>query len=362
VLRPAPLDATLIGQALPWDLYSSAGVLVAPAGILISGEREYERLVERALFIRSQADLEGDGPGTILMQIVDRLHALVSGPVTPELAEHLSAIARELAGLQRADADAAFGLSRVLPIRNVGERHCLMTAVVASYLAEPFELDDADHFSLVAAGLSMNVAEMSLHADLERGFKGYGDAERRRIREHPIAGVTWLKQAGVEDARWLAAVAQHHENMDGTGYPYGLVGGEITLIARLLRVADYFVARLNGRVYRQALSPAQAMKQLFHHDRHRLDRQISAVLLRRLGEMPPGSIVRLANSETALVTRYSDKRGGIRHVVSFLDARGVPLPEPGHSDLSLSSHAIRRIVQPEPTWPNLDWQALWGYA
>jgi len=57
-------------------------------------------------------------------------------------------------------------------------------------------------------------------------------------------------------------IIAHHEKFDGSGYPYGLIGDQIPLGARILAVVDAYVAMLDDRVYRKALSQKEAISEL----------------------------------------------------------------------------------------------------
>jgi HD-GYP domain-containing protein (c-di-GMP phosphodiesterase class II) len=81
------------------------------------------------------------------------------------------------------------------------------------------------------------------------------------IRAHPIIGDEILGPIGtLQGVR--TTILQHHEKYDGTGYPYGVAGNEITLKARILAVVDTFDAMLSDRPYRKALSVANALDEL----------------------------------------------------------------------------------------------------
>lgn len=361
LLRPAYLDESVIGDALPWDVYTSSGVLVATAGTQVSSREHYLKLVNRPLFYRTEETQEEPNPASRIVHLVEEMHGLLTDPTQPGLADLLANAAEELISIVQFDPDACLGLLRVLPMQSPAVRHCLLSAAIAQGLAEQAGLSEADQTSLAAAALAMNIAELRLHDDLARGLTGYTDTQREAIRQHPLASAQALRDAGVADPLWLDTVEQHHELMDGSGYPRHLTGGDIVLPARILRVADYYVAKITGRYYRPPGSPSQALKHIFGNDRSKLDSQVAVVLMRRMGILPPGTLVRLENRETAAVTRHSDHKGNIRHVVSFLDHRGHALERPLDRDINNKNFAIRGVTQPELNWPEVDWPRLWGY-
>lgn len=80
------------------------------------------------------------------------------------------------------------------------------------------------------------------------------------MRRHPEVGARILEHAGMRDiARW---VGQHHERIDGCGYPLGLAGEQISLEARILAVADAYEAMIADRPYRAGMSASEARDEL----------------------------------------------------------------------------------------------------
>ena len=84
------------------------------------------------------------------------------------------------------------------------------------------------------------------------------DEEWDRIKTHPCVGMNIMKQVHLSEDE-LAALGQHHERMDGLGYPNGLKGEAISLVARIVAVADVFDALTSARPYRPAMSVAVAL-------------------------------------------------------------------------------------------------------
>jgi len=85
--------------------------------------------------------------------------------------------------------------------------------------------------------------------------------ERNRIKEHPMIGVNILKPIKELEGSMLG-VRYHHERFDGKGYPDGLKGEEIPLIASIISVADSFDAMSTDRPYRLALPKDEAINEI----------------------------------------------------------------------------------------------------
>ncbi len=360
-LRPFVADESLIGQFLPCDLYTVGGVLVAAAGSPVADEADLRRLTRRPLYRRAEQESSGPALPQALAEVEATLATTLSTPGTTSLAEPLASLAEQLIALVAEDGDAVLGLLRHLPVSGFAVRHCLLVAAVVAMLGEECLADETERRASVAAALSMNIAALELHEHLARGLVPHDEASRATIHAHPQAGAERLAAAGVTDPLWLDGVRQHHEHLDGSGYPAGLHGEAIGRPARLLRVADYYCAKISARHYRPPQPAGEALRQLFGAERERLDTPIAIRLLHRLGALPPGTLVILANHETAVVARRQPHRETGLNVVSFLDYRNQPLERLIHRDTTHSAFAIRRLTEPAPNWPAIRWETLWGY-
>lgn len=85
--------------------------------------------------------------------------------------------------------------------------------------------------------------------------------EYREVKQHPLVGERMLRRVRTLSSE-LAAVTEHHERLDGSGYPHGLKGTEISIIGRIVAVADAFDAMTSNRPYRAALSFEEAILRL----------------------------------------------------------------------------------------------------
>ena len=354
MLRPVHLDPALIGQPLPWDVFTESGVLLAGAGLVLVDAALFDKLSERALY-REGGEV-AEEPLTHLAELATQAEACLDSPEEAAI----RAVTRALLALQRADGDACLGYASLAPLARPVVGHALRVLFIVALLAELLHFSEADQESLAAAALTMNLASLDLHDRLYTCDGVVPEAERVVLRGHPHAGAIWLEQSGVRDALWLDAVRQHHENLDGSGYPAGLAGSELGLATRILRVADFYCAKVAGRHYRPPRSASYAFQELFGREKARLDSHIATVLLRQMGIYPPGTLVRLANRETACIARIT--RGGTaRWAVSVLDARERALEPAQARDLGTRNHTIIGTAERLPGWPEIDWMAVWGY-
>jgi len=141
----------------------------------------------------------------------------------------------------------------------------------------------------------MNIGMIRQHDHFQDKQGPLTEKEIEFIKKHPEEGVQLLKQAGIDHSDWLTYVLQHHENEDGSGYPHGLRGQEISQNAKIISLADRYCARVTGRTYRQPLLPSAALRGLFVEESKTIDTHLAPYFIHELGTYPPGTYVRLQN-------------------------------------------------------------------
>jgi putative two-component system response regulator len=116
------------------------------------------------------------------------------------------------------------------------------------------------------------------------------DSEWAVMKTHPEIGLTILGRAG-HFKRELLAVLYHHERIDGSGYPHGLIGEAIPLEARIVAVADTYDVLTSDRPYRKARSCAEALSVIQAEAGSHLDHRVVTALLATVdsGQVGPDS-------------------------------------------------------------------------
>jgi HD-GYP domain-containing protein (c-di-GMP phosphodiesterase class II) len=212
--------------------------------------------------------------------------------------------------------------------------HAIHCAIAASLAAQRLGWDEYGVQRAVKAALTMNISMLELQGQLATQVTPLTKQQRDAIHAHAMEGVSQLELAGITDREWLQAVAEHHETLDGTGYPLGLTS--VTPLAGLLHQCDVYTAKLSPRRSREAMTADVAARGLFVANR---GDPMTAALIKEFGVYPPGSFVRLASGETGIVVR----RGPSAHtprVAAMTNGRGAALSNPEPRDTSRPTHAI----------------------
>ncbi|MDN0085001.1 HD domain-containing phosphohydrolase [Crenobacter sp. SG2305] len=291
--------------------------------------------------------LQADNALQALEQQIRRTATLLENPRRDGVVfvSGVERVAGELIALADRHPDGLVASLLLVPFGDYAPAHSVHVAALCAKLAPRLALSTEERHCLVCAALTMNVAMVSLQNMLHHQEHALSDAQHQLMREHPLLGVTLLREAGVTDLRWLAIVASHHEELDGSGYPQGLQGDVIDPLAHILHLADITCAKLMPRSYRPALVPSVALGQLFRNEDHHYEQRVTTAIIKELGVYPPGSFVRLMSGEIAVVVKTLT-RATTPDVITVRDADGQPSRSPQHRDTTQPSYLIEQAVSP----------------
>jgi putative nucleotidyltransferase with HDIG domain len=139
------------------------------------------------------------------------------------------------------------------------EEHTRRVALLAARVAEDLKLPASLRRDLAVGGLLHDVGKLSVPLEILQKPGPLDDHEFAEIRRHPEAGRKLLDELGGFPETVRKLVSDHHERLDGTGYPNGLKDDELTIETRILAVCDVYDALVSDRVYRAAWTPERAL-------------------------------------------------------------------------------------------------------
>ncbi len=346
------------GRPLPFAIRDTAGRLLLARGQLLESEDQLQTLLDREANI-DDAELAGLAePGDALPRLdrargaelvghwnntFDQVGRVLRAAPSADFTRALDRAAQPVLALVERDPDLA--LLQVVRQEAGGEqsyasRHAVHTAIASGLAARRLGWSEDELLRACRAALTMNLAMVELQNRLATQVTPPTPLQRQQIHNHPERGAQMLELAGVTDRDWLDAVAGHHEQPSGGGYPTGC--SQAHPLARLLMHADVFTAKFSGRAARTALPADQAARQLFQA--HAGDPMVAA-LIKEFGLYPPGTAVRLKSGELGLVVRRGEcARTPLVMVV--LSRSGEPLLTPLRRHTGEAAHAVVAIVPP----------------
>lgn len=338
-----------LGVPLPYSVYDPRGALLLRKGFVISYEEQLLRLLERGIYFNEEQDGadrdEAKKPnvfnliGAASLRLKALLNDIKSPDPSVDVVNRLEALARDLLQATRGDPDMAIAAVHMDFHNLYILAHLVHAAVLCALLAPRLDLDGRETHSLLCAALSFDIGMLDL-LHLEKQKHPLDPDQRAALAKHADRSGEILSKAGVSDPRWLETVRQHHERLDGKGYPNGRSGGDIAPLAGVLGVVDVYLAMIKPRAWRQAAVPLAALKETYAMKDTALPGNACNALIKELGMYPPGSIVRLHNNEIAVVgKRGADIQKPLVH--SLYEASGIPRMTAVARDTHDSVHAIK---------------------
>jgi len=369
-----------LGSTLSHDIFDRSGKLLLRHGTALESEHLAERLEDVGYY---DPEATGDVPhhaqaGSIALTVGYRPDR--SGPTFSAFTELTSACERlqavylgsdaaleqevlDIAAIVRqccvVDSDASLSaILLALPFAHA-VRHPVNVAIITATVLLRQKHDDARLLAALAAALTMNIGALQLHEDLFALGAEPSDEQRAQLRAHPRASVDYLLARAVRNPLWLAIIDQHHEALDGSGYPEGLAGEKILPEAQVVSLADRYCAMVSGRAHRAPMLPPNAIKEI--HARHgkAVGPALIATLISSMGIYPPGTCVRLANGDFAVVVhRLLDPRHPV--VYSIGAANGAAYHPPRkHLTAAAPQFAITEPILREQVIVDFTIAALW---
>jgi HD-GYP domain-containing protein (c-di-GMP phosphodiesterase class II) len=381
-LVPVNIDAILIGQPLPCALRAENGVLLASKGFLVDSRLSLESMVGK----RSQIYIDADQSDNFRRGYVNRLNNLVledrslgqiadvqispydlrksvvveanDEPNWVDLQSQAHAMLRDshaatfLPRLERLQSEVnrytttnpdgtLFALIQLAgsEVRQYSATHALLVSAMCALAArDVLKWSPAQVKTLCNAALTMNISITELQDRLAVQKEDLSAAQRRRIETNAPRSVDLLQEMGVSDALWLEAVLNHQTQISG---PLSN-RSEGQQLARLLQRADMFAAQLSPRVSRTPVTPSVAMQSCYFDENRQID-EAGAAIIKAVGIYSPGTYVRLATQEIAVVLKRGLNTTAPR-VAVLINRQGMPTGEPIVRETSQADYRILASV------------------
>jgi len=177
-------------------------------------------------------------------------------------------------------------------LRNIGsvidgqipyhDGHILRVNEYSLRIGRQFGLTDKEMLILEAAALLHDFGKIGIDEDTLLKPSSLTDSERKEVQNHVLRGY-YMLQGFEELNEVIKGVRSHHEHYNGSGYPNGLATDKISLIGRIIAVADAYDAMTSDRPYRKARTKEQAIEELMKFSGKQFDPEIVDVFTKILG-------------------------------------------------------------------------------
>lgn len=301
------------GDRLSEDIYSVSGFPILSSGTPINEKelsRLYQHQIEHLAVDRDPEAAEPDGPRSSINPLlkplyldavagVERMfvHALEDGRIREE---DVRTSFRPLVDSLRSERDVVSLLLLLNSQDDYTFQHSVQVGLLCYYIARWLDWNEQRTLLAAKAGFMHNIGISKIPGSILNKPGKLTEEEFRIIRSHPELGFDLLKDSVPEPAVALAAL-QHHERMDGSGYPAGLKGDSIHRMARIVAVADIYSAMISSRVYRAKRDMLFVLKEIYAMSFDQLDPEIAHTFIRYMVLNFIGKRVLFTNGETGVI-------------------------------------------------------------
>lgn len=206
--------------------------------------------------------------------------------------------------------------------------HCVNVAVLAGMLGAYLGLEKRELLLLIKGAMLHDIGKITVPGGILTKAGRLDDHEMAVIRLHPEAGASRILAADIPDAKVLAAIAaQHHEHLDGKGYPRRLMGNEIHKYSRIVALADVYDALTANRPYKKPYRPHVAYRIMTACSAGQFDQELMSRFFNTVALYPVGTVMK-TNCGYGIVRATSFGRTAAPDIVLFTDNNGDLRKEP----------------------------------
>lgn len=222
--------------------------------------------------------------------------------------------------------------------------HPVNISILSLLLGKQLGLSELEMTDLGLAAFLHDIGKLELPGRVRWQEDSFSAHEAKAYQAHVAQGVMLGQRMGLSPGA-LQAIAQHHEMVDGSGFPGRLKGEAITLSAKILALVNRYEDLCNPSRPSAALTPHEALALIFAQNKTRFDATVLQAFIRMMGVYPPGSVTQLNDERYAMVVSVNSSRPLKPRVIVF-DAK-VPKHEALILDLEAAPElGIKRSLKP----------------
>jgi len=232
--------------------------------------------------------------------------------------------------------------------------HSLNVCILSLFFGRSLGLNVQQLNELGIGALLHDVGKLRVPLDILNKPDRLTNDEFEVMKKHTLFGYDLLKNKNELSQEALDILQQHHERVDGHGYPYGLESQSIGLYSKIVKIVDVYDAVTSKRAYQNDISPYQALNCIYSDRNGAFDEELVQQFLKHMGIYPIGCTIELSTGEVGVVTSINEKRHLTPTLLLVLDNQKQPLKQ--HKYLNLASECwgndknrsrIEKVVNPE---------------
>ncbi|BCS88471.1 HD-GYP domain-containing protein [Pseudodesulfovibrio sediminis] len=226
---------------------------------------------------------------------------------TLESVEQASAFVDRLTTYFVEDRESTLHLMNVKAKEEATYSHSMNVAILSMIVGKESGLSPGEMHALGLGALFHDIGKERIDKKILKKRGALTRPEQDIMEQHPAFGAGLLAEIHLFPQAVTRIVAQHHERMDGSGYPEKLADDQIDKLARIVAVANGYDNHCNHADPLESLTPYLALSYMFGQQKHLYDVEVLAMFIRCLGVYPPGTVVELSNGAIGMVMAVNPK-------------------------------------------------------
>lgn len=202
------------------------------------------------------------------------------------------------------------------------------------------ELDEEQIQEIALLGFLHDIGKIKIPDAILHKPGRLTDQEMVVMRDHVYYGTKVLNEMNIPGSI-VRTIGEHHERLDGYGYPEGLRGDEISLFGRMIAIVDTYDAITADRCYKAGMPSKKALQILMQDTPDKYDEGLVNQFVKCIGLYPVGSLVRLDNEKIAMVLKQHPVQAAKPVVKVFYSIRGSHYLSPHELDLAASGNRVK---------------------
>lgn len=231
--------------------------------------------------------------------------------------------------------------------------HSVNCAVYMAIFARHLGFDKELTEELCLGGFLMDTGMATIPDDLLQKDSKFHTDDFQLVKMHVDFGVELVSQEKNMSEVVMSVIQDHHERLDGSGYPEGKKGDQINTYGRMAAIIDSYDAMTSDRPYRVGITPTAALKKLLADTSGKYDQQLVQQFIRCIGVHPVGSLVKLKSGKLGIIVKANPNEPIKPLVMCFYSITTGAHTELKKIDLSKSEDEIISTVRPDEFKINL---------
>lgn len=200
--------------------------------------------------------------------------------------------------------------------------HSIAISLISAVITQKMGYSKGDIIQIALAGAVADCGMAKINKKIRDKNGTLTEYEFKEVQEHPYYSLQMINGISTLKPEMKIAVYQHHERLDGSGYPRGEKGNKISIFSHIIAVADVFHAMTCERIYRSKESPFKVLEMIREAEFGKFNIKVVQALITCVADLSLGSKVELSNGlEGAII--FSNKSSATRPIIKVYESNDI---------------------------------------